>query len=707
MQAPAAPDAAKEKVDAAKKTEPAAAQGEQPPKDKKSNGNGKAMLNGHAEVFFDQELPEYAFGEVKAYRADSVKNGIGQCFAYVCEPHLIPRVKAAEIYPIFVNSATASLIDKGKVFWPPAGQERYVLLYKEGLGKKMMQPGEVQAKGWKQEQVLETLVHPLVSVLQDFKDKDFSHGSIMPSNLYDGGAGDQVRKVVLGDCLSMPCSYAQPSVYLTIERSMAMPAGRGVSTPADDLYALGVTVAAFMRHTDPLEGLTDEQIVRKKMELGSYAAITGKDRFKGSILELLRGLLHDDASQRWTLEEVNIWLDGSRLSPKQATRVKKAPRPLVFNEKKYSYLPFFAMDMHKNPPDVLRVIESDELQQWLTRAFEDDEAVERLEKAMMEASVGGKGANYNDRLVMNVSAALDLMAPLRYKGLSLLAESFGNCLAQAVIMKQDIRPYVELLSSTMVLNWIAQSENPALDKGALFGKFDHCRSHLLQKKVGYGLERCLYELAPEVRCLSEKLKDYYVRSPEDMVMAFEDLCSKGKAPPLFLDRHSIAFLSVKDSKCIDSFLYDLNGAEEYKKVLGNLKCLAVIQNRSKIGALPEIAKTFLKMLPCVYERYHDRDTREKLQKGIERFAASGDLVKIAALLDNTDVIAKDYGAFNSAMAEYQQLTKEAESLEKRLENKDLFGKQTGKELAAVISSVVAGAIILGVSFMFLTGNSLF
>ena len=80
---------------------------------------------------------------------------------------------------------------------------------------------------------------------------------------------------------------------------------------------------------------TDEQIVEHKIEHGSYTSLVGKDRFRGALLELLRGLLYDDSNQRWTLEDVQAWVDGRRLSPKQSPKRIKASRPVILTEKKY------------------------------------------------------------------------------------------------------------------------------------------------------------------------------------------------------------------------------------------------------------------------------------------------------------------------------------------------------------------------------------
>ena len=59
------------------------------------------------------------------------------------------------------------------------------------------------------------------------------------------------------------------------------------------------------------------------------------------------------------------------------------------------------------------------------------------------------------------------------------------------------------------------------------------------------------------------------------------------------------------------------------------------------------------------------------------------------------------------MLEFDKIEKERQMLEMKLENKDKFGLETGKEVAAILSSVLAFIIILGAAFLFLTDKSLF
>jgi hypothetical protein len=674
-----------------------------PPKDKAGQ---TAHLGKNFEIYCDQRLPEYDSGEVLAYRAFPENDG-GNYFALVCERHLMPRHKAAVTYSNIVNSSLPSLVDEGVVLWPSTKQQRYVFIYRDVLGRRLLQPNDTMALGLKQDYVLESIVKHMVTVLQDFRDKEFVHGAIRPTNMYDGGQGHGFERVFLGDCLSQPASRTQPVLFETIERSMADPMARGEGTLADDIYAFGVSLAVILRGHDPLQGLTNQDIIEAKIEMGSYAAITGKDRFKGSVLELLRGLLLDDAAQRWNVDDIITWMEGRRLSPKQHIKEKKAPRAVVFDHNKYFYASFLAMDIAKNPQETLRIVEGNDLGQWIERSLENDEMLERYEK--MQSIMRGrmKGPAYDAELIAKLSMVLNPTAPLRYRNMVMMPDGIGSMLAEMLALRKDVTPVADIFATGIALEWVTSQVGSDTDLGTLISRFDRCRTYIKQTKIGYGIERCLYLICPDAYCMSEKLSGYYVRSSDDMLFAFEDMCAKGQGQGLFIDRHSAAFLAIKDPKSIESFLFELQGPENYKKILGNLKCLATIQKRMGVGKLPGLAMNLLSKMNVVFERYHDRDVREKLKSNIERFAAQGDLVKMAGILDNPDITNKDMAGFKKARQEYTELSQEYQRLDLSLDDKSTFGRSTGKEVAALISCILSAIVIMVVTILFLSNKSLF
>ncbi len=659
------------------------------------------------EIYPDSPMPEFDSGPVKAYLARDPGRSSTTYFALVCEKHLNPRISAVTHYKNVMSANLISLVSHGVVYWPPARQERYVFLYTNPNASRIQKPGMSAAMGWRQDTVMDSFIKPMATVLREFREANLVHNAIRPSNMYVQGSAGKSQTIILGDCLSLPASYLQPVLYEPIERAMAQPIGRGEGMHTDDMYAFGVSLAVLLRTQDTMQDVADDEIIRDKMENGSYVALTGKDRFKGSVLELLRGLLHDNPRERWTIEEVMTWIDGRRLSPKQTFKIKKAARPLTYANKKYSFTPQLAMDIDLNLQETARIVETGELDQWLKRSLDDEEITERVSNAIIVAREKGTGPGYEERLASNLSAALDPMSPIRYKNLRLMGDGIGDAFAEAIIMKYDISRFVDLFSHNIAFNWLTGSQNVSIDAGALIARFDQCRNFIRHGKVGYGFERCIYTLSPDCPCLSEKLRDYFIRTPEEMIKAFEDICQKGNVPALFLDRHSMAFLSAKDPKIIDSYLFDLGSPDEYRRVLGNLRCLGAIQKRSNLPAFPALAKAFVESLPAVYARYHDREIREKLESSIKKMAAEGDLGKMASLLSNVETMKKDYNGFRFAMVEYAQLAREHDILEMRLKDKSVFGKTTGKEFAAITSCILSVILILMSAAMFFSKSGTF
>lgn len=326
---------------------------------------------------------------------------------------------------------------------------------------------------------------------------------------------------------------------------------------------------------------------------------------------------------------------------------------------------------------------------------------------MSQALEAGRGPGYPDRVVTCMSIALDPEAPIRFKGLNLHPEGIPYAVAEAYMLKRDLMPFVDLINQQFVMYWIAAQSDIKVDVGNIITKFDSCRAFLRQNTIGYGVERCLYFLCPEAPCISERLEGFYVRDPEGMMHAFEEISTRPKRPDTFIDRHIAAFLSVKDRRMIDPFFVELNADEYHKKILGNIKTLATIQKRSRMDNFPGIASWVADILKPVYERYHDRELRVTLKKKIDKLKKTGDLPKIVTLLDDNDLKQRDFLNFKKAMDEYRDLMVENEELKHKMDKPETFGRETGQEVAAIVSGFLAGVVILAFAFMHFTDSGIF
>ena len=654
------------------------------------------------EILPNQRLRHLDQGPIAAYAARPLGQvAVATLYALIGEPWLVPRLKALDTISGISNPNFIRVVHHGVVYWPPVKAERYIVIYENNLGQPLLRTHVGNGLGWKNDKALSAVIKPVSNVLQDLRDRDTIHGLINPMNMFDGGSKN-IEKIILGDCAAAPASFAQPSIFEPIERAQCDPLGRGLGTFEDDMYALGVTLTILLRSRDPMEGMTDEQVIREKMDQGSYAALTGKERFTGPILELLRGLLYDDRGQRWSLDDMLLWLDGQRLSPKQISKKLKAARQIQFNDERYSRPSMLAMDLDKNLSEAVQLIDGGDLEQWVQRSLEDNVVKNRFEQAVEITHEQGRGPGYPERLASRVSIALDPEAPIRYKGVRVTPEGFPNALIEAVYFKKDLNPYVEIINQQLVMYWLNAQYDMRYDVGATVSKFDSCRGIMRQQNIIYGIERCIYFLAPECPCLSERLREYYVQSPDSLLRAFESMSGKPNRPELFIDRHIASFLSVGDRKTIDPYLAELNAPEMYKRVLGNVKVLATIQQRGKLEPFPGICKWIASILGPYYERIHDRELRQKILERIVRLSEAGDIGKMAALIDNLEMKQKDFQSYRQAMIDYNKLRNEAQTLEDKLAKPEIFAKETGREYAAIISSVVAAIVIVAFVFIYMT-----
>lgn len=665
---------------------------------------GRMMFGDTIEIDLANRYPKYSNQYVGAYAAKSISADGREYIAYVCEPQYTPRNRLGPAYASIANAALLRLIGSGIGRIAEQNLNRFVFIYENALGKPIVESDVNVAMGMKAERVMERVVTPLIGVLKDLRDNDIVHGGIRASNIFDGGK-ENYDYVVLGECLSLPPSMAQPSIYEPIDRALAQPTGRGLATNQDDLYSLGVTIALLMRTKDPMKGKTDAEVLQNKMQYGTYSTLlAAEEHFSGAVLELLRGLLYDDRNQRWTLDEVLTWMDGRRLSPKQSVKKLKAARPLAFNGKTYSYPALLARDLFQRPQEAVQLAESGELYQWIKRSLDDEMMLMRFESAIASAEEGGRGGNYWDRLISRVAIALDPEGPIRYKNLSLTGEGIATALAEAFVVNKDLPVYTEIFTSTLLSYWMTTLTDLNHDMANFVTRFDACRNYVRQPGPGFGLERVLYFLNPDVHCLSPVVSRFYARTPEEFLQAAEEIAADTQhRPARLMDRHSIAFLCVKDRKVAEPYLYDLASNEPFKYSLGTLQCLASIQRYYKMPPMRHLTQWMAEFIEPVFDRFHDRDVRRELRKKVSEVRDRGDLGKLLAILDNAELLRTDLMNFRAAMRQYRLLVAEHDDLSVRAKDIRFYGRREGRETAVIVAGFIATLLIVGVIILYFNG----
>ena len=655
---------------------------------------GTATLNTTTEIYLGKELPDYNIAHLKAYSAQS---GGVDCFAIMTDGAFSPRIELCDHYKQINNPDIPFLMDFGLAFLENGAPAGYFIVYKSNLGKRIYDGTENLALGWKPEHVLGRIFFPIISILKELHLRDMVHGNIRSNNLYNGNETDW-SGLKTGDFLSLPPSYIQPVIYEPIERGMADPLGRGKGTPSDDLYALGVLMAMHLRSFDPLRGKTDREIISAKVIHGSYSAIVGgNDKFSGPILELLRGLLIDDAKQRWDMNEISAWIDGRRLTPKQNVKNKKAARALTFKGTSYYYAPTLAFNLHNDPQDAAHIVENNELTHWVERSLSDEDMAHRLNNAILGSADESKGPGYIERLLPRVSIALDPSAPIHYKNMSFFMDGFGKALAHALITNINLSKFRDFFKDNIHTFWIRTLSDMSMDVSHTADQMDKASQFLKSVNLLGGIERCLYFLNKSVHCLSPLVQKFYVRDAIQYINALERYASENQdsLPDRIIDKHAACFLAERDRRVIEPYVYDLSAKEPYRYILANMQVLASIQKFNSLGEMPNITKWLAKRADPLVERFHSAETRKKVKAELESKKSSGKIKGILEIFDNPQRIRDDQIAFHRALRDYQETSKEVQDLEIKMKNPKYYAEKSGREWAVTISGIVATLIILG------------
>lgn len=656
--------------------------------------DGRVRLGPDIEIFTNKPRPEFASYGCQAFEAHDRRSG-QTLLVQLAPAYLTPRITNIGSYKNIKNTQLQRLYESGIVYWTPDDRQYFAFALDMPPDRKLMNSFADKPLLLSEDQVMSAMIRPLISVLSDLHSVDMIHGAVVPENIFFAGAENN-QTAFLGECLTSAPFFRHHALYETIERAQAQPSGRGQGSIKNDLYSLGICVALAIRGENLLADKSVDEIIRLKMQNGSYTTVVGRERVPAMLGDFLRGVLNDDEAQRWGMEQVQQWLDGRHNTSKQSPALTKAARPFMFREEKVWDIRTLGMLFSQNVGEAIQIVEKDQFDLWIKRNFDDTVLQHRLNKAMDKTESVSK-----DRQINAIVSALDPQGPVRYKGLSLFPSGYGIALSDAIARGGDIQAYGELILFQIMTGWINLRFEDVLDATSLITNFEKCRNYLAQKMPGYGIERVIYILNREAICYSPAFAKFSVIGPGQLLLALEAISKASPKPENILDRHMIAFLSVREQKMIDPYLGHIVSKDRKSQILGTLQCLAAIQRRFRVGSVPGVGAWILGMLGPVLERFSDRDLRAEINKRISKFSDPGDLGAILELVDSPHVLQEDGQRFTFARQEYGALNREMMQLNERLQHKNVFGIDAGRQFAMLISVFFATFCILAfVGFYF-------
>ncbi len=555
-------------------------------------------------------------------------------------------------------------------------------------------PLAAQLRPWPEQALVEQLLRPVALVLEHLQTVGITHRAIRLNNIFQAAPG---HPVVLGQAWAAPAAMHQPAAFEPPYSAMCLPAGRGAGSIADDVYALGVVLLILALGRQPLAGLDDVAVVRRKLELGSYGALAGDERLPPIIADLVRGMLAEDPDHRPT---PTLLLDpavarGRRVA---ARPPRHAQRPLAIAGTLAWDVRTLAHAIASEPEQGMHALRSSTAVLWLRREVGDAGVATRIEDLVRHRLTDVTEEARSDVIMtMRAVSTLDPLAPLCWRGISLWPDGLGTALAAAQGVNPDVTSRLEELVAIEATSLWAMIRPDRCDFPMLRMEARQQRSWLQMPGPVGGLPRLLYGMNPMLPCLSALMGTSWVGRLADLLPALEaTIAADPKQRPF--DTQVAAFIAARAERGLDAEINALKVSKPDGPEMAALRLLSQMQTRLHPGPLPALAAWTEEQAAPLIAEWHNRPRRMELTERLHALAQGGLLAPMLALLQDPVGRGLDARAALAAAVELARVDAELARITGGSQERSNLALRFGQELAAAIG-LTALATVLAITVL--------
>jgi hypothetical protein len=646
------------------------------------------------QILLDQPLLDYSRAWAPCFAARHVDYPDMPLMAYICAPTPGVRIETARRSQTIDRAGLLKLFHHDAL--PiPGKSDHYGFVYEKPVAPS---PPRRLWGAYSARLLTANLIRPMIAALGALFEAGQAHGSIRPDNIFSMDTKQTL--FTLGPATLCPPGYDQPAVFETIERAMAKRESKGVPGPADDLFALGLTIYALASGKMPGEGAEDREIVQRRLRYSSQSALLDTASIPRDMIDVIVGLTEDDVRLRWDMQKLSLWASGRRPDPPQRPNLGRRRMPLVVAGVECDTAREIAQVLFGNQTEGMRLVRDGVIDKWIAENSADGTATAAPTRAIAMRASSGDDAPIAPVELARTIIQLDPSGPIRYKSLSFFPAGAGDLLQQIINDQPRRQEFCELLGAKLVSFWMRTA--------AAFGLVDMSSKRLQDveksyERFGDTLEEALYKLNPDAPCLSPAVAGKWARSHVDLAEQIEAACNDPQAPKL--DRHLVGFFGARGA-ISDRAIQHWHKLHQPSKIGAPsvLRVASRYQQDCDGKAFPNLAQVCLRMADMVIEDIHHPETREKLRAQIALKAKSGSLSQMFDLVMDEGVRAADARAFAEAKQEFDSLDAALSDREGLLMRAKRMGRDRGLEVAYALLSVACMGGLIVMMFVELSGR---
>lgn len=639
-----------------------------------------------------QPLPEFDTPSAKAFVVEDRQDSKRQLYGLVCMPGMPVRLNSIRFLMSGNVANILPLFDWDSVMWPPLEQKTLVVVFVRPQGGRVIDRLARKEAKITEYEMPRRVIEPIVDSLQILARNDEPHRAIRPNNFLF--LDDRMEQIALGPHVTAPAGYDQPAMLEPLDRAMADPAGRGIGDSGDDIYALGVTIVLLLLGYNPVAKMKDDELLKARIERGSYAAICDNARIPMQLIEPLRGMLADDPAERWDFNEITNWLTGQKINPVKKKPMVKSEFSFKFRDQEHVSARSLAWHFARYPQDAAKALVTDQFDTWIGHSLGDLEKMAAIKSAVQVAQFHvGSYQGSDDYLIARVTAILDPEGPIRYKGLAFMADGYGPVLATQWIHKDDPQAAAEILSYDISTLWYSAQSWMTKEHFSTQKVFTQLKGLLKINDPGYGLKRVLYESNPGVSCQSPHVAKDGVILIDDLLPALDNAANNVDTSSQPVDDHVAAFIAARFKEDIYPHLKALGSDKADTSIIGALSLLAFLQWKLRAPAILGLSSWLGGLLGPAINAYHNRRNRRELEQDIPRLVRKGSLPELFNLIDNPEKRKEDQDGFAASRKEWLEAEIEIRDIEGAGDERLTKAERSGQQAAAMISISIALTVI--------------
>jgi eukaryotic-like serine/threonine-protein kinase len=495
-------------------------------------------------------------------------------------------------------------------------------------------PVSTSLHAWPESVLIDLVLRPIARVLEILQSRKLTHRAIRPNNVFQSAPGQQVT---LGAAWAAPPGMHQPVVFECPYSAMCHPTGRGAGTISDDVYALGVLLLTLLAGRVPMANMDDATIIRWKLDLGSFPALTRDIQVSGAFADLLRAMLAEDPEHRSSPSQLldPAALRGRRVAARPARR---SQNPLMLNGIAVFDARMLAFALLSEQKKSLEFLRNGLITQWLRRGLADAALAAQVEDLVRGRLTESKAGLRNDPLLlMHTISAINPRMPLCWRGVALFPDALPSILAEGTGGRSDMLTTAEEL----LVNEIAGSWSPADQRQGRTDRPD-ISGHRLPGGGQAGLLRLFYGLNPLLPCRVPAMAARWIADIPSLMRFLERVASdkatanvgNGDVGDSLIDLHIAAFIAAHADRKVEMQVHRLLASKDSAaRRIGELVLLQVLQTRYHPAPLPSLAKWMAARLRPDLERWQNKPHRQAMQARLDVLAQAG---VMSRLLDLTE-----------------------------------------------------------------------